>query len=190
MRSRTSLCTVPRLCYAVCRACHDALDPARPQDGFASWAAPVLPPVFGLWSPTLHPKKRCLSRRKLPCRGQPVKTAQRQGRRTQLSRRALSARFDLLERDAELAAAEALISAGPSGGRLLAIEGPPGIGKTSLLMVTKARGQAAGMRVLAARGSELERAFSYGVVRQLFESFLASLPPDERAGALAGAGAL
>jgi len=83
-----------------------------------------------------------------------------------------------------------LISASPSGGRLLAIEGPPGIGKTSLLMETKARGQAAGMRVLAARGSELERAFSYGVVRQLFESFLASLPPDERAGALAGAGAL
>ena len=83
-----------------------------------------------------------------------------------------------------------MISAGPSGGRLLAIEGPPGIGKTSLLMETKARGQAAGMRVLAARGSELERAFSYGVVRQLFESFLASLPPDERAGALAGAGAL
>src|SRR5215471_19550776 len=46
------------------------------------------------------------------------------------------------------------------------------------------------MRVLSARGSELERAFSYGVVRQLFESFLAFLPPDERAGAFAGAGAL
>jgi DNA-binding CsgD family transcriptional regulator len=119
-----------------------------------------------------------------------VKTAQRRGRRTQLSKRALSTQFDLLERDAELAEVEALISANPSGGRLLAIEGPPGIGKTSLLMETKARGEAAGMRVLAARGSELERAFSYGVVRQLFEAFLASLPPDERAGALAGAGAL
>ena len=58
-----------------------------------------------------------------------MKTAQRQGRRTQLSKRALSAQFDLLERDAELAAAEALISASPSGGRLRAIEGPPGIGK-------------------------------------------------------------
>jgi predicted ATPase len=119
-----------------------------------------------------------------------VKTAQRWGRRTQMSKRALSAQFDLLERDAELAEVEALISAKPSGGRLLAIEGPPGIGKTSLLMETKARGEAAGMRVLAARGSELERAFSYGVVRQLFEAFLASLPPEERAGALAGAGAL
>src|SRR5215471_14334445 len=126
----------------------------------------------------------------LLCRGRSVKTAQRRGRRTQLSKRAVLAQFDLLERDAELAAVEALINAGPGGGRLLAIEGPPGIGKTSLLMATKARGQAAGMRVLAARGSELERAFSYGVVRQLFESFLAFLPPEERAGALAGAGAL
>jgi len=98
--------------------------------------------------------------------------------------------FGLLERDAKLAAVEAVINASPRGGRLLAIEGPPGIGKTSLLTAAKARGQAAGMRVLAARGSELERAFSYGVVRQLFESFLAFLPPDERAGALAGAGAL
>jgi DNA-binding CsgD family transcriptional regulator len=109
---------------------------------------------------------------------------------TQLSEQALSARFDLLERDAELAAVEALISADPTGGRLLAIEGPPGIGKTSLLMVTRARGQAAGMQVLAARGSELERAFSYGLVRQLFEPFLARLPADERAEALAGAAAL
>jgi predicted ATPase len=117
-----------------------------------------------------------------------VRTAQ-EHRRTQLSRQALPAQFDLLERDAELAAVEALIGANPSGS-LLAIEGPPGIGKTSLLLETRARGQAAGMQVLAARGSELERAFSYGVVRQLFEPFLASLSPGERAEALAGAGAL
>src|SRR5262249_61012159 len=101
---------------------------------------------------------------------------------THRSKQALSAEFDLLERDAELAAAEALISASPSGGRLLAIEGPPGIGKTSLLMETKARGQAGGMRGLAARGSELQRAFSYGVVRQLFQAFLSALLPDRRAG--------
>jgi DNA-binding CsgD family transcriptional regulator/tetratricopeptide (TPR) repeat protein len=117
-----------------------------------------------------------------------VKTAQEQGRT--LSKQALSAPFDLLERDAELAAVEALISTNPSGGRLLAIEGPPGIGKTSLLVETRVRGQAAGMQVLAARGSELDRAFSYGVVRQLFEPYLARLPADERAEALAGAAAL
>ncbi len=40
---------------------------------------------------------------------------------------------DLLERDAELAALDALIAAAAAGGRLLAIEGPAGIGKTRLL---------------------------------------------------------
>jgi DNA-binding CsgD family transcriptional regulator/tetratricopeptide (TPR) repeat protein len=120
-----------------------------------------------------------------------VETAQKkEGRRTQLSRQALSVQLDLFERDAELAAIEDLITADPSGGRLLAIEGPPGIGKTSLLVEAKARGQAAGMQVLAARGSELERAFSYGLVRQLFEPFLARLPADERAEAFAGAASL
>jgi DNA-binding CsgD family transcriptional regulator len=118
-----------------------------------------------------------------------VKTVQQQSDK-QPSEQALSVWFDLLERDAELAAVEALISAGPTGGRLLAIEGPPGIGKTSLLTVTRARGDAVGMRVLAARGSELERAFSYGLVRQLFEPFLARLTADERAEALAGAAEL
>jgi hypothetical protein len=44
--------------------------------------------------------------------------------------------------------------------------------------------------VLGARGSELERSFSYGVVRQLFEPFLASLPGEERAGLLGGAASL
>jgi DNA-binding CsgD family transcriptional regulator len=118
-----------------------------------------------------------------------VKSAHEQGR-TQLPKETLSAQFDLLERDAELAAVEALISTNPNGGRLLAIEGPPGIGKTSLLVETKARGQAAGMQVLAARSSELERAFSYGVVRQLFEPFLARLLAEERAEVLAGPAAL
>ncbi len=44
--------------------------------------------------------------------------------------------------------------------------------------------------MLGARGSELERSFSYGVVRQLFEPLLASERADERAGLLAGAAAL
>lgn len=101
-----------------------------------------------------------------------------------------SARLGLLERDAELAAVEGLISAASRGGRLLAIEGPAGIGKSSLMAETRARGQQAGMRVLGARGSELERAFSYGVVRQLFEPFLARLRAEERAELFAGAATL
>jgi DNA-binding CsgD family transcriptional regulator len=96
---------------------------------------------------------------------------------------------DLLERDTELAVIEDLIGAGP-GGRLLAIEGPPGIGKTSLVAHAKARAQEASMQVLSARGSELERAFSYGVVRQLFEPFLARATEDVRAELLADAAAL
>jgi DNA-binding CsgD family transcriptional regulator/tetratricopeptide (TPR) repeat protein len=75
-------------------------------------------------------------------------------------------------------------------GMLLAIEGPPGIGKTALIAEAKALGQEAGLQVLGARGSELERAFSYGVVRQLFEPFLASLSDEEQAELLAGAAGL
>ena len=97
---------------------------------------------------------------------------------------------DLLEREGELEAVEELIGAAGSGGRLLAIEGPPGIGKTALVAAAKERAQAAGMLVLGARGLELERAFSFGVVRQLFEPLLASERADERSGLLAGAAAL
>jgi DNA-binding CsgD family transcriptional regulator len=99
-------------------------------------------------------------------------------------------KLDLLERDTELVALENLVRAGDAGGVLLAIEGPPGIGKTALMAEAKSRGNEAGMRVLVARGSELERSFSFGVVRQLFEPLLASLAEEERADALAGAAAL
>lgn len=96
----------------------------------------------------------------------------------------------MLERDAELEAVEALLGAAGRGGRLLAFEGPPGIGKTALVAAARRLGQASGLRVLGARCSELERSFSFGVVRQLFEPLLASARADERAGLLAGAAAL
>ena len=97
----------------------------------------------------------------------------------------------LLERDAELAALDALVAAAPTGGKLLTIEGPAGIGKTRLLAEARARGRAVGgMRVLAARGSELEQRVSYGVVRQLFEPVLRSASEEMRAELLAGAAGL
>ena len=117
-----------------------------------------------------------------------MKTEQESGAR--LSGRPVSAQAELLEREAELAAVEALIGDPLDNGQLLAIEGPPGIGKTSLLAATRARAQEAGMQVMAARGSELERAFAYGVVRQLFEPLLRDEPAEERAELLAGAAAL
>jgi len=98
--------------------------------------------------------------------------------------------LELLERDAELATVVDLIGRIGDGGQLLAIEGPPGIGKTALLAEAKGLGQEAGLQVLSARGSELERSFSYGVVRQLFEPLLVSVPAEERAELLAGAAEL
>lgn len=99
------------------------------------------------------------------------------------------ARPRLLERDAELAAVEGLVELG-SGGRLLVIEGPPGIGKTVLVGEAKELARDAGLQLLSARGSELERSFSYGVVLQLFEALVASKPPPKRAELLSGAAAL
>jgi DNA-binding CsgD family transcriptional regulator len=109
---------------------------------------------------------------------------------TQAREQSLLVQLDLLERGAEVAALEDLIGAIGDGGRLLAIEGPPGIGKTALLAEAKALGQKAGLQVLSARGSELERSFSYGVVRQLFEPLLVSVPAEERAELFAGAAEL
>ncbi len=111
-------------------------------------------------------------------------------RSTQVAEQPFPVQLDLLERDTELTAVAGLIAASPGGGRLLAIEGPPGIGKTALMMEAKALAQEAGMQVLGGRGSDLERSFSYGLVRQLFEPLLASLQAEERADLLAGSAAL
>jgi DNA-binding CsgD family transcriptional regulator len=101
----------------------------------------------------------------------------------------------LLEREAELVEIDRLTEqAVAADGRLVLIEGPPGIGKSRLFAAAREHARVAGMQVLGARGGELERDFSYGVVRQLFEPTLAAIEPAERAellsGAAAGAGRL
>ncbi|MGH3607984.1 MAG: BTAD domain-containing putative transcriptional regulator [Pseudonocardiaceae bacterium] len=94
----------------------------------------------------------------------------------------------LLERERELQALDALIMAACLGsGQLVRVEAAAGVGKTRLLAAARALARRAGMRVLAARGSELEREFAYGVVRQLFELALASADRAERDDLLAGA---
>jgi DNA-binding CsgD family transcriptional regulator len=97
----------------------------------------------------------------------------------------------LLEREAQVAALEALAGAARSGdGRFVVIEGTAGIGKTRLLAEARAIAGSAGMRVLAARGGELEGEFAYGIVRQLFEPLLASVAPELRAELFSGPAAL
>jgi predicted ATPase len=97
----------------------------------------------------------------------------------------------LLEREAQVAALQALADAARSGGgRFAVIEGSAGIGKTRLLAEGRAIAGAAGMRVLAARGGEFEGEFAYGIVRQLFEPLLASASSDLRAELLSGPAAL
>jgi DNA-binding CsgD family transcriptional regulator len=97
----------------------------------------------------------------------------------------------LLERDAELAALSAVLDAGRGGeGRLVVVEGSAGIGKTRLLGAARERALADGVEVLAARGGELEGAFVFGIVRQLFEAALAGATTDARAELLAGAAEL
>ncbi|HSC74325.1 MAG TPA: AAA family ATPase [Gaiellaceae bacterium] len=94
----------------------------------------------------------------------------------------------LLERAEELAMVDAAVASAQSGaGRLVVIEGSAGIGKTSLLAEGRARAAASGLTVLYARASELEAAFSFGIVRQLFEPAVATAGEEERSRVLAGA---
>lgn len=97
----------------------------------------------------------------------------------------------LLEREGELAVISNLIGDAAAGrGAVVAVSGPAGIGKTSLLLASERRAEQAGLRCLTARGRELERNFSFGVVRQLFERALHDLPPSDRERLLSGSAAL
>jgi DNA-binding CsgD family transcriptional regulator len=96
----------------------------------------------------------------------------------------------LAEREVELATVSRLLTAAGAGaGGAVVFEGPAGIGKSSLLAAARAAA-AAEVRVLSARGGELERELPFGIVRQLLEPPVAAGDPGERAALLAGAAAL
>jgi hypothetical protein len=97
---------------------------------------------------------------------------------------------ELLEREAELERLDALVDRAAGGrGGLALLEGPAGIGKTRLLDTARERARAADMAVLAARASELEREFPFGIARQLFEPLLAAADAGRRERLLHGAAA-
>ncbi len=92
---------------------------------------------------------------------------------------------DLFERESELQALDATIDGLVQGhSATVLIEGPAGIGKTRLLTEIRRRAAASGIQVLSARGSELEREFPFGVVRQLFDPVLGAAGGED---ALSGA---
>src|SRR5690242_15890257 len=89
------------------------------------------------------------------------------------SRAVVTETAGLLEREADLAALDELFERTLGGqGGLLLFEAPPWMGKSALLGEAVARGRAAGLSVVRARGHELERAFAWGVARALLEPLL------------------
>jgi DNA-binding CsgD family transcriptional regulator len=100
----------------------------------------------------------------------------------------------LLERGGERRALDWAVNQALAGdGEVVVIEGVAGVGKTSLLQLAAELSAAAGMRLLRARGSELDRAFGFGLVRGLLERTVAELPAlpagtPEQVAAIFGAG--
>ncbi len=94
----------------------------------------------------------------------------------------------LFERERELAELDTMVGDACAGrGCLAVVDAPAGLGKTRLLQALRSAGQAAGMRVLAARATELERDFPFALVRQLFGPHLATLHAAEREALFEGA---
>ncbi len=96
----------------------------------------------------------------------------------------------LRERSAELARlSEGMQAARAGRGGAVVLEGPAGIGKTSLLEAGRALATDAGLRVLSARAGQLERDLGWNLVRQLFAGVIAAAESEQHR-LLRGASAL
>ena len=86
---------------------------------------------------------------------------------------------ELIERDAETAALGTLLDGARAGrGGTALVAGPPGAGKSRLLAAAREAAAEAEMRVLSARGSELEQSYAFGVARQLLPGRLHEASAD------------
>ena len=95
---------------------------------------------------------------------------------------ALLEREESARRLADLAAA-----AVECRGSLVVVVGRAGEGKSALLGAAAGIGAQAGLRVWRARGTDLERPFALGVVRQLLVPAVVEIGPGERASVFEGA---
>lgn len=94
----------------------------------------------------------------------------------------------LLERYAELAAVDRLLERASIGdGALLLVEGPAGIGKSSLLTAASRIAVHRGFGVLGAHGSPLEGELSFGIAFQLLEPAIHAASDLEREELFSGA---
>jgi DNA-binding CsgD family transcriptional regulator/tetratricopeptide (TPR) repeat protein len=97
----------------------------------------------------------------------------------------------LVERSGELSVLRRTIGDAAAGsGWLLLFEGPAGIGKTALLEEARIRARDTGLLAVAARGTELEHEFPYGVVRQALEPLVLNAPEAKRARLFSGPAAV
>ena len=93
----------------------------------------------------------------------------------------------LLDRDAELAElGRRLAEARAGSGRVIVVEGPAGIGKSTLLAAAGRTARTGGATVLQARCSPLEQHAAWGMARQLFEPLRTRPDWDELAAGAAG----
>ena len=106
---------------------------------------------------------------------------------------ATNRREALRERERELGTLrDGLERASAGEGALILVEGPAGVGKTELAREARKAAEQMGVTPLEATGSELERPFAFGVVRQLLEPIVSggSGPTEVFAGAAAPASRL
>ena len=97
----------------------------------------------------------------------------------------------LLERERELTEFDRVLTdAEDRHGRVLVVEAPSGLGKTSLLGEAATRADATGFTCLRARASDLEKDFAYGLVRQLLEPVVATAEDPAREALFDGAASL
>lgn len=97
----------------------------------------------------------------------------------------------MVEREEAVSAVDEVIAAaGRREGAVVLIEAMGGLGKTAVLSNARDRAVSAGLFVAAAVGAELERDFSFGLVRQLFERTVARASTHERGDLLSGSARL
>jgi DNA-binding CsgD family transcriptional regulator len=97
----------------------------------------------------------------------------------------------MLERESELDALDRALAGAIDGrGSVVAVEGPPGIGKSSLVVSCAELARTRGMYTISVRATELERSYPYGIVRQTADSVALDKSDEERSALFTGAARL